>query len=801
MSGTGFQALASSSSSGTASTATSTGTGSTWYDEDDAKTVNGWTAYGLLNASTNTNFLMLTNYGFSIPSTATITGIEVTIKRSAIDAGVIRDHRLYLTKDASSNSTSDYSDRSTFYGTSLSDATYGGSSDLWGTTWTFSEINSPNFGVKLKCRNTSGSYSELDVDCITIIVHYTTPSSSSPGGVSTSLELWLKADTSVTGTTNVSAWGDVSGNGHSATQSNSSKQPELTTAAINFNDAVTFNGTSDFLDIAFNSDLNPDNFTIFSVHQVAGGNAYRSPITSRNDQSGQPTEGYIMYLDANGEYEFWTGQSAGSWGYQQSGDYTSGKAEIASIMGEKSSSSLIKNMYLNGENIAGPSTQAFVKNASQSLRIGAGQTESTTGMFFWNGPIAEQIVYSGTITDAERKKITSYLAIKYGVSLPHNYVNSNGDIIWNYGANSNYSNHIIGIGQDDNSDLNQKQSKTDGSNAELIVALGSIATSNAANSNSFGADQSFLILGSDNAALTGAGVTDFGTTTNAENIDARIARIWKLNETGTVGSVRLKFDLTNFPGVKTHSGTYDYSKLRLLIDADSVFASGAYSLSPTTYSSSDTTIEFDYNFSSGVSFISIGTLDESGNAPLPVEFTYFKAESVGSLIELEWGTSMELDNDKFEIQHSLNGVKWSKLDEVAGYGTTDVDHTYNWLHENPMVGLNYYRLKQVDFNGEFEYSPVVSAKISDGLVNKATLVSLFPNPVVSMLQFDLDMPNDVQGIATIVNQNGSVEQTELLRFLTGTHNYKLDLERLQPGIYQLIIQVNDEKIQKQIVKI
>jgi hypothetical protein len=92
---------------------------------------------------------------------------------------------------------------------------------------------------------------------------------------------------------------------------------------------------------------------------------------------------------------------------------------------------------------------------------------------------------------------------------------------------------------------------------------------------------------------------------------------------------------------------------------------------------------------------------------------------------LQWQTASETNNQGFEVEHSLDNRTWKTLGFVSGEGTTYEKQTYSFLHQKPGRGVNYYRLKQMDYDGVFEYSDVVSVQLA---VDSKQLV-VAPNPV------------------------------------------------------------------------
>jgi hypothetical protein len=108
---------------------------------------------------------------------------------------------------------------------------------------------------------------------------------------------------------------------------------------------------------------------------------------------------------------------------------------------------------------------------------------------------------------------------------------------------------------------------------------------------------------------------------------------------------------------------------------------------------------------------------------MPVELAYFEAKANQKAIVLNWKTESETNNAAFNIEQSTNGKDFQSIGQVKGNGTTNAAHTYTFTHEAPSVNTHYYRLKQVDVNGAFTYSPVRAVSFGKAkLVVKTTLV-------------------------------------------------------------------------------
>jgi len=173
------------------------------------------------------------------------------------------------------------------------------------------------------------------------------------------------------------------------------------------------------------------------------------------------------------------------------------------------------------------------------------------------------------------------------------------------------------------------------------------------------------------------------------------------------------------------------------------------------------------------------TFTFTADASLPVELTKFQATPTQSNIALNWQTAMELNNDYFSVEKSENGTDFRSIGEVLGAGSTLEIQNYNFIDEHPNAGMNYYRLKQVDFNGDFEYSEMVAVEYSK---NKSA--QFFPNPVRDELAIRTTSNNTN---ISIYNVQGQLVRQ--LSSLTIDGQYLLNMSDLDGGLY--FVQLTD----------
>lgn len=124
------------------------------------------------------------------------------------------------------------------------------------------------------------------------------------------------------------------------------------------------------------------------------------------------------------------------------------------------------------------------------------------------------------------------------------------------------------------------------------------------------------------------------------------------------------------------------------------------------------TFKFRFNFTSDFSIRSSGykisDFDIWCNSPLPIELTEFTCHSTDKFIELNWITQTETNNDYFVVEKSSNGINWQKIGTITGAGTSTTPISYVLRDHYPPNGINYYRLKQVDYNSDYTYSEITS---------------------------------------------------------------------------------------------
>lgn len=122
----------------------------------------------------------------------------------------------------------------------------------------------------------------------------------------------------------------------------------------------------------------------------------------------------------------------------------------------------------------------------------------------------------------------------------------------------------------------------------------------------------------------------------------------------------------------------------------------------------------------------------SGVNPLPVELLSFTGSPVMNGNQLDWTTATETNNDYFNLERSNNGIEFTPIATIDGNGNSNSINNYKFLDSNPYEGVNYYRLKQTDYNGDYFYSNIISIENT----NTATVL-VYPNPSKDIVTVDI----------------------------------------------------------------
>lgn len=499
------------------------------------------------------------------------------------------------------------------------------------------------------------------IDNVSIIGTTYNTITKGPGGVTADLETWLKAD-KVNGTgvgtdnTALNTWEDVGkGNDASvmdATNASITNRPSYKdngTDNINFNPVVYFNNdpatsTAEYTGLSNKSEMNGTGGFYTNEQYIVVVNdspalldantpsidlfCAQGGITAPYDVDGTGfgfgkytirTDNEVVSYCHGTTPSGGTGVGITARGYgvcQNSVPTAYSYNKFIGILSARNNTAITgQELFLNANKINNLEVGAPQFSNFGNKRFWLGRSQAYNGSF--GGRIAEVITFSNRKNDvSERRKIESYLGIKYGITLgingtSMNYQNSAGSTVWDVAANSGYNYDIAGIARDDASELNQKQSKSINATEVMTIGLADVFTTNSTNTSSFATDKSFLVWGANGGTMVDSGVDlniGLGPTT-ITTITEVVNRKWKVVETGgDVSTVRVNIPTAAFiSGLPALGPTDAYV---MVVADNATFTSGLETVFMTT-SGINQTLLYDFD---ATHFITFGVAHQAVNS-------------------------------------------------------------------------------------------------------------------------------------------------------------------------------------------
>ena len=183
---------------------------------------------------------------------------------------------------------------------------------------------------------------------------------------------------------------------------------------------------------------------------------------------------------------------------------------------------------------------------------------------------------------------------------------------------------------------------------------------------------------------------------------------------------------------------------------------------------------------------------------IPVELTSFKANVSESNVVLEWTTATETNNMSFEIQRRNEDSKYQKIGYVPGHGTTIQIQNYSYVDSKVLSGNYFYRLKQIDFLGTYEYSDEIEVEVNGPLT--FVLEQSYPNPFNPSTLIKYSVPKN--GFVKLSVYNLVGEEVNLLvsgQVDAGFYEIEFDATSLPSGIYFYRLQAGNKVETKKMI--
>lgn len=187
----------------------------------------------------------------------------------------------------------------------------------------------------------------------------------------------------------------------------------------------------------------------------------------------------------------------------------------------------------------------------------------------------------------------------------------------------------------------------------------------------------------------------------------------------------------------------------------------------------------------GILFQTVNTWVNTTSGVLPVSLASFTSSVNKNSVELKWRTSSETNNSGFDLERkSKNEAAWKKIANIKGSGNSSTEKNYSYKDVNVQTGKYNYRIKQIDFNGNYQYYDL-QGEVTIGVPSKYDLGQNYPNPFNPVTKINFDLPNDSKVSMIIYDVTGReinrLVNNELRQ--AGYHTVELNGSSLSSGVY------------------
>ena len=199
----------------------------------------------------------------------------------------------------------------------------------------------------------------------------------------------------------------------------------------------------------------------------------------------------------------------------------------------------------------------------------------------------------------------------------------------------------------------------------------------------------------------------------------------------------------------------------------------------------------NYVEKTGINSFSRWTLSSPGNA-LPVLFTFINLKCEGNKILLNWKTAQEQNSSYFNIERSMDGIKWTVISKLPAAGNSNSERSYLFTDNNP-VENSYYRIAQYDINGSTKYTSILRSSC-----NSVDIFNVWPNPVTDMININITAGNQSMATISVFDRKGALVKKQTETLLSGNNLLNVYFKGLAAGHYQLSVEWNNGQMHKSV---
>jgi hypothetical protein len=517
-------------------------------------------------------------------------------------------------------------------------------------------------------------------------------------------------------------------------------------AAVTPGNAISFNGSS----YASLSDINvPSNQVTFScwIKRNVAVNADLEGLISFTTAPGTGSKP-MLYVNSNGNLKYHE-----NWGQSTAHFIVDGEWTFVAVVVVPDQATIYKNGVPSVISISDPSPLPF----SGSMIVGA----QTSSWRKFQGLIDEAKIWSRALTTAEIRE-------QMHLTMPASEAD-NG--LFSYYQCNQTTGEVVDVIRSHNMTLNSSPTYVASGAA---VGTGTVQTKTVSSAGvtsftspnntdlsiNFGASPNgdVVVTKLSNSVPNGTAATALPTTSS----------YWAINNYGTNSALNATMTFTMTPGYVQGTNPTPYQ-----LHKRSSTSVGAWN-APIVCSTINAA-------SNQLSFAGVNSFSQfimSFNAAaLPIKLLDFQAIKENANVRLNWATATENNFEAFEIERADDAKTWSKIGIVAGAGTSNTVKNYTFLDINPIQGNSYYRLKQVDVGGAFEYSKIVTINTLSGKNTEKNSISIFPNPTNSTFT--------INGLEKYENTTILIFNNLGQNITFSQHKNQIDMSAFPKGIYYM----------------
>lgn len=217
-------------------------------------------------------------------------------------------------------------------------------------------------------------------------------------------------------------------------------------------------------------------------------------------------------------------------------------------------------------------------------------------------------------------------------------------------------------------------------------------------------------------------------------------------------------------------------------------------------------VTMSHTISANEDWIMIGGTMQDNAVILPIQLIKFEGEKIStSKVKMDWETATEKNNDYFKIERSFDGITWQEVGRTPGAGNSRIRHRYSFIDELDDAALTpnneskilYYRLYQYDFDGSWEVFKIIEVYPFNESV---TELIIYPNPSKEAnLNIHVDLKSSQgTGHLKLIDCDGKVLYESTLEFDIGNNDFHLS-QKLNPGVYTLLLEVGNQVLNKKLI--